>query len=111
LYGGAVKYTWQAKCDDGLLDVCIVPKQGMLKRIFLPLVLMLRGKQRQQLIRYEQCESIEILTRKPVAIQLDGDPIGYTSNNPEAPTSFTVAPRILKVLVPRKTPVGLFSDD
>src|SRR6266700_465797 len=111
LYGGAIKYTWQAKCDDGLLDVCIVPRQSMLKRLFLPMAILLLRKQRRQLVRYEQCKTIKIHTKKPVAIQLDGDPIGYTSSSPEAPTTFTIAPRILKVLVPQKTPEGLFSDD
>ncbi len=28
LYGGAIKFTWQAKCDDGLLDLCIVRMQN-----------------------------------------------------------------------------------
>ena len=111
LYGGAIKYTWQAKCDDGLLDVCIVPKQGMLKRIFLPMVLLFQRKQRRQLVRYEQCKTIKIHTKKPIAIQLDGEPIGYTSSSSEAPTTFTIAPRILKVIVPQKPPEGLFCED
>ncbi len=33
LYAGAVKFTWQAKCDDGLLDLCIVRKRNLWGRL------------------------------------------------------------------------------
>jgi diacylglycerol kinase family enzyme len=46
---------------------------------------------------------LEVHTRKPVAIQVDGDPSGYT------PARFTTVPRALKVIVPRQTATGLFS--
>ena len=42
-----------------------------------------------------------------MAIQLDGDPFGYTTR--EAPTIVTVARNILKVVVPSQTSAEIFS--
>ena len=103
LYAGAIKYTWNAKCDDGLLDICVVRKRSMLGRIVVFLDFLFYREQRQQWVSYEKCEALEVRTRKPIAIQVDGDPFGYT------PARFTIAPRALKVIVPRQTPPGLFS--
>ncbi len=105
LYGGAVKFTWQAQCDDGLLDVCIVRKRSKFRRIFIILDFLLRRKQRSQWVSYEKSATVEVQTRKPVAMQVDGDSCGST------PATFSIAPRALKVIVPRKTPTGLFAED
>jgi diacylglycerol kinase (ATP) len=103
LYGGAIKFTWEAKCDDGLLDVCVVRKRNMLGRIVVLLDFILRREKRNQWIRYYTATSLEISTRQPVAIQVDGEPAGFT------PARFTIAPGALKVLVPQNVPEGLFS--
>jgi len=105
LYAGAIKYTWQAKCDDGLLDVCIVRRRGPLGRIVVMFDFLFRRKQRHQWVSYEQCTSVEIRTRKPVATQVDGEPLGYT------PVTLTIAPQVLKVIVPQKVPGELFSKE
>jgi len=102
LYGGALKFTWEAKCDDGLLDVCVVRKRSMLGRIIVAIHFLLGHRNRHQWIRYYTATSIEINTRQPVAIQIDGEPVGHT------PASFIIAPRALKVLVPQRIPEGLF---
>ena len=104
LYGGTIKYTWQAKCDDGLLDLCIVRQRKMWGRVIVFLDFLLRRKQRHQWVTYARSSVIEIRTRKPVAIQVDGDPIGST------PATFTIAPHALKVIVPRNAPVELFTE-
>jgi len=103
LYGGTIKYTWKAKCDDGLLDLCIVRQRKMWGRVVVFLDFLLRRKQRHQWVTYARSSVIEVRTRKPVAIQVDGDPIGYT------PATFTIAPQALKVIVPRNAPVELFT--
>lgn len=105
LYGGAVKFTWQAQCDDGLLDVCIVRKRSKFRRIFIVLDFLLRRKQRSQWVSYDKSATVEVRTRKPVAMQVDGDPCGNT------PASFSIAPRALKVIIPRRAPEGLFSEE
>ncbi|MEO8970436.1 MAG: diacylglycerol kinase family protein [Ktedonobacteraceae bacterium] len=105
LYGGAVKFTWQAQCDDGLLDVCIVRKRSKFRRIFIVLDFLLRRKQRSQWVSYDKSASVVLQTRKPVAMQIDGDSCGNT------PATFAIAPHALKVIVPRRAPDGLFTDD
>jgi diacylglycerol kinase (ATP) len=109
LYAGAIKYTWQAKCDDGLLDVCIVRKSSMLGRIIVGIIFLLRRKERDRWVRYETGATIKIYTRKPIAVQIDGDPKGYTAYG-RVPTTVSVAPGVLKVIVPQKPPPGLFLD-
>ncbi|HLX55782.1 MAG TPA: diacylglycerol kinase family protein [Ktedonobacteraceae bacterium] len=103
LYGGAFKFTWQARCDDGLLDICIVRKRNLLGRIIVLSDFILRRDQRRRWVRYDQFTSIKIDTPQPIAFQIDGDPGGYT------PATFAVVPGALKVIVPQKTPDGLFS--
>jgi diacylglycerol kinase (ATP) len=108
LYGGALKYTWQAKCDDGLLDICIIRKQSLLKRGAVIIDFLLGRHQRKQWVRYETSDTIKIYTRQPVAIQVDGEPMGYTSID-EQPTFLRVVPGALKVIVPQVLPKDLFS--
>jgi len=103
LYGGTIKYTWQAQCDDGQLDVCIVRKRNMLGRVIIFMDFLLRREQRHQWVTYAKSDVIEVRTRQPVAIQVDGDPSGFT------PAKFTVAPQALKVIVPHNAPASLFS--
>jgi diacylglycerol kinase (ATP) len=108
LYGGAIKYTWQAQCDDGLLDICIVRRQSMYRRPLVLLDFLLHREQRRQWVRYEKCTQVKVRTRHPVAIQIDGDPMGYTAQG-YPPTTINIVPGALKVLVPQNTPDGLFS--
>jgi len=103
LYAGAFKFTWQAKCDDGLLDLCIVRKRGPLGRVLVLWDFILRRKQRSLWVRYETFTSIEIDSPQSIAIQVDGEAAGYT------PATFSIVPGALKVLVPQKTPQGVFS--
>ncbi len=98
LYGGAIKYTWQAKCDDGLLDVCVLRKRTMLERLVVAVDFLLYREQRHQWVSYAKCTSLNVRTRKPVAIQVDGEPFGYT------PARFSIFPKALKVIVPQKIP-------
>ena len=107
LYAGAIKYTWRAKCDDGLLDICIIRKQSVPGRIIIALDFLLQRKQHHQRMQYETGRSIKIHTRKPVAIQIDGDPLGHTEND-QAPTPIAVETGVLKVIVPPHTPEALF---
>jgi len=105
LYGGALTFTWQAKCDDGQLDLCIVRKRNLPGRIVVLWDFILRREQRRIWVRYDQFTSITIETPHPIAFQVDGDSGGHT------PATFSVAPGALKVVVPQKRPAGLFSED
>ena len=105
LYGGTIKYTWQAQCDDGQLDVCVVRKRKMLGRVIIFMDFLLRREQRHQWVTYAKGDVIEVRTRQPVAIQVDGDLSGFT------PAKFTVAHLALKVIVPHNASTSLFSQE
>ncbi len=108
LYAGAIKYTWRAKCDDGLLDVCILRKQNVFGRIAVAIDFLLRREQRRQWVQYETCKDIKIRARRRVAMQIDGDSAGNTTRS-FPPVDFCVVPDTLKVIVPLNSPEGLFS--
>ena len=108
LYAGALKYTWRAKCDDALLDICVVRKQNFFGRIGFLLAFLLHREKRRQWIRYETGQVIKIRTREPIAIQLDGEPFGYTIRG-NTPIILRVAANTLKVLVPHNTTSSIFS--
>src|SRR6266849_1649992 len=103
LYAGAFKFTWKAKCDDGLLDLCIVRKRNLLGRIVVLWDFLLGREKRRLWVRYDTFTSIKIETLQPVAFQIDGEAAGHT------PATFRISPGTLKVVVPQKTPEGLFS--
>ena len=105
LYAGGIKFTWQAKCDDGLLDLCIVGRRNLWGRIVVLWDLFLRREQRRLWVRYDTFKRIKVDTPEPVAFQIDGEAAGYT------PAIFSVVPGALKVVVPQKTPEGLFSQE
>lgn len=109
LYAGALKYTWQAQCDDGQLDLCIIRKRGIFGRIMVLFDFLLRRPKRSQWVRYETAQTITIHTPRQVGIQIDGDHMGYTDSN-STPTTISVAPKTLKVIVPRHTNEALFSN-
>src|SRR6266852_7249732 len=102
LYAGAFKFTWKAKCDDGLLDLCIVRKRNLLGRIVVLWDFLLGREKRRLWVRYDTFTSIKIETLQPVAFQIDGEAAGHT------PATFSISPGTLKVVVPQKTPEGLF---
>jgi diacylglycerol kinase (ATP) len=105
LYAGAIKFTWQAKCDDELLDLCIVRKRNLWGRLIVARDFILRRSQRRQWVRYETFKTLKIETPDPIPYQIDGEAAGST------PLEISVAPGILKVIVPQKTLPGLFTKD
>jgi YegS/Rv2252/BmrU family lipid kinase len=103
LYAGAVKFTWQAKCDDGLLDLCIVRKRNLWGRLVVAKDFILRRSRRRLWVRYDTFRTLKIETPEPIPYQIDGEAGGFT------PVEFNIAPSALKVIVPQKTPQGLFT--
>lgn len=95
LYAGAFKFTWLARCDDGLLDLCLVHKRGPLGRLVVLFDFILRREKRRLRVRYNTLREVTIETRDPVAIQIDGEPAGST------PVRVAVIPGALKVVVPQ----------
>lgn len=105
LYAGAFKFTWRARCDDGLLDLCIVRKRGLWGRIIVLRDFILRRERRRLWVRYETFTEMKIDTSQPVAIQIDGEAAGHT------PATVAVAAGALKVIVPQRVPDGLFAEE
>jgi YegS/Rv2252/BmrU family lipid kinase len=105
LYGGAIKVTSHAKCDDGLLDVCIVHRGSPLRHLLLLMDFLLHRQQGHQGVSYETCESLEVRTRRPIAMQIDGDSTGQT------PAVLRAVPKALKVIVPQKRSEGIFKEE
>jgi diacylglycerol kinase (ATP) len=103
LYAGAFKFTWQARCDDGLLDLCVVHKRGPLGRLLVLLDFVLKREKRRLWVRYNTFREATIETRDPVAIQIDGEPAGST------PAHVTIVPGALKVIVPQAVPQEIFA--
>lgn len=103
LYGGAFKFTWLARCDDGLLDLCVVRQRSLWARLLLIRDFLLKKDRRRLRVSYSTFTKAVIETAEPVAIQIDGDPLGYT------PATFTIVPGALKVLVPENAPLEVFS--
>lgn len=103
LYGGAVTFTSKAKCDDGLLDVCIIHPGSRWRFLLLLRDLFLQQKDKKELVTYKTGTSLEIRSRTPIALQIDGDAAGQT------PATIQMVPGALKVIVPLVEPEGIFS--
>lgn len=102
LYGGAFKITWLARCNDGLLDLCVVHKRGLFGRWIVLGDFVFKHKRRRLWVRYNTFKKVVIETKDPVAIQVDGDPAGHT------PATFEVAQGALNVIVPLDVSPDLF---
>ncbi len=104
LYGGAFKFTWQARCDDGLLDLCVVYQRGLWGRFVVLGDFIFKRERRRLWVRYNTFKKVVIETHTPVATQIDGDPAGQT------PVTLSVVPDSLKVVLPDKLAQEVFSD-
>ncbi len=102
LYGGLMTFTNQAYGDDGLLDMCIVRRQGVVGRLRVVLNAFRKHYPLGARVSYERFRTVTIDSPVPVPIQVDGEPAGTL------PAVFRVAPQMLTVIVPRGTTAGLF---
>ncbi len=102
LYGGLMTFTNQAYGDDGLLDMCLVRRQGLLGRLRVVLNALRKHYPLGARVSYERFHTVTIDSSVPVPIEVDGEPAGTL------PAVFRVAPRMLTVIVPRGTTAALF---
>ncbi len=94
LYGGFIKLTGRASIDDGLLDVCII-KGNTLRGVPLRILsILLRRATLDPKIEYHRAHIVQIETRQPMPVQVDGDHIGST------PMTFECVPGALRALLP-----------
>jgi diacylglycerol kinase (ATP) len=80
-----------------------VRRPGRLQRLVVMWDFLWQLQGRHKWITYTTCKKVEVRTRKPIAFQVDGEPVDHT------PATFTIAPSVLKVIVPQESPEGLFS--
>lgn len=105
LYGGVIKLTARACIDDGLLDVCVIKGNTLRGAPLRLLSILLHRYSLDPRIEYHRAHRVDIETRVPLQVQVDGDHIGQT------PMSFEAVPGVLRVLLPATLPPGLLRAD
>ena len=103
-YGGSVRLAPQAQLDDGMLDVYVFKGDNMLDALSHILMVILGKQFANPNLEIYQAREVSIRASKPLAVQFDGDPAGYS------PVTIKVAPRALRFIVPRWVPRSLFAD-
>jgi YegS/Rv2252/BmrU family lipid kinase len=98
LHGG-IDLMPEAKPDDGMLDVVVLEPSGKLAGWFAVLVRLLTHRDGRNITRY-QGRRVQVRTRRPVPLELDGDPY-RTANS----LSAEAKPGALIVRAPASEPV------
>jgi len=93
-YGGVIDITAQAVADDGKLDAFICSGDGVVRVLSNAWSLARRQYETRQGIGLQRLSRLDVLT-PGVPVQADGEYFG------ETPMSFSVARRMLPVLVPK----------
>ncbi len=94
-YGGRFRLCPAAVIDDGWFDVCILQKRDSLALLRSGISVIMNNHQRMQGISFTRARSVLVSSSQKVLVQSDGDIIGAT------PMGFSIAPRALRVMVPR----------
>jgi YegS/Rv2252/BmrU family lipid kinase len=102
LYGGSVMVAPQAQLDDGYLDMYVFKGSDMLDAA-RQLANVFAGKHLQDpTIEAYRARSVVIRAERPLPLQIDGEPSGYT------PVSISVLPKALRVMMPSSASPSLF---
>ncbi len=100
IVGNAASYAWdirvtgQAKLDDGLVDVCLLPYENKLFSVQQAMMMLIGQHVERGTAHYWKTKSVKIEASPDVPIQLDGDEWGRT------PVEIKVLPGALQVLAP-----------
>jgi diacylglycerol kinase (ATP) len=93
-YGGGMKIAPKAKLDDGKLDLCVVHEMKRFD-LFCMFPTVYFGKHiNSDKVEYVQTCSARIETESPLDVYADGEYVCQT------PVEFSVAPKMLQVIVP-----------
>ena len=88
--GGGFEMTWQARLDDGLLDVMLIPDVGWDTLVGLLQDLLIADQpHRLEHCLYRQVPWLEVQAPEGLQINLDGEPIRHTNFR------FDLLPRVL----------------
>ncbi len=102
LYARIARVASRAYLDDGLLDVCVFKGSGLLMTLLHVIHILTERHLQDPRVAYLQARQVTIETKRPMPVQVDGDPIGTT------PVTFEVIPRALRIIVPPEVPPWLF---
>lgn len=95
LYGGRFQLTPNAVANDGWLDLCIIKGRGGLSLMRQSVPILLSGSASRADVEMVRVRELTVDAAEPLALQLDGELAGTT------PVRFRVAPRVLRVIVPK----------
>jgi diacylglycerol kinase (ATP) len=104
LYGGKVRIATDARLDDGLLDVDVFAGTGFGSSMRAALGVVTGLHVHDPRHSCHRGRIIHVETDKPMALHVDGEPLGST------PLDCEVIPRALTVLIPRHMRPELFTD-
>jgi YegS/Rv2252/BmrU family lipid kinase len=104
LYGGIVRIATDARLDDGLLDVDVFEGKAFASILRTVLSVLTGLHVHDPRHSSYRGRTIEVHTDRPMAVHVDGEPLGTT------PFECEVAPRALSVLIPQGTRPQLFAD-
>jgi len=93
-YGGGLKLTPRARVDDGVLDVCIVPRMAKTELLWWVPRAYHGGHLAHPRIRYFQARTVTLQSSSRLELFGDGEFIQ------ELPATIEVAPRAVRVIVP-----------
>lgn len=99
-YGGGMTIAEDARIDDGLLHVSYVRPIGAWGLLRLLPSLRSGTLAKHELAEVWHAKEVEIATRRPKRINVDGELIGRT------PAVFSIRPKLIEVLVPRSGAAG-----
>ena len=100
-YAWAIRFTEQARLDDGLLDVCLFPFENKMVSIQQVMQLLMGQHVERGSAFYTKTTSVKIESSPPIPVQLDGDEWGTT------PLELRMCPGVLQVLAPPVEPLKI----
>ena len=77
-YGTGFPILTEAKSDDGVLDICVLPCRSRLEVLRLLMATATGDHVREEGVIYARGRSVRIDTLRPVPVQIDGDAAGHT---------------------------------
>lgn len=92
--GGGIPIAPEARLDDGLLDVVVIPGLGP-GRLFALVPRILAGRQLEsRLVIHRRARRVRVEADSPMPVTIDGEPAGFR------PISYEVWPAAVRVLCP-----------
>jgi YegS/Rv2252/BmrU family lipid kinase len=93
-YAWAIKFTEQARLDDGVLDLCAFPFENKVVSVQQVMQLLMGQHVERGTAHYFKTTNVKIESSPPIPVQVDGDEWGTT------PLELAVCAGVLKVLAP-----------